>query len=112
MVSKSKISFVVPEDLQKDLRTRVIKDDYGFRGKSKWVSEAVEQLLNLPNFPELVNYGDEMHDFEKAETIVVDYRLKEQLEQAMVTIRKQYPMLEGLKSQIVRTAILQRLLRG
>ncbi len=112
MSAKSKITFVVPENLQKDLRERVIKDGYGMRGKSKWVSEAIEKLFEIQNFPELVNYSDEMRKFEKVETVVVEYSLRSDLEKAAIKIRKQLPILEGLKSRIVRTAILQRLLRG
>ena len=111
MLTKSKLTFVVPDNLQKDLRARVIKDDYGLRGKSKWVSEAIEKLLELANYPELVNYSDEMHRFEKVETVVIEYPIKIKLEDAILKVRQQFPTLEGVKSRIVRTAILQRLLR-
>ncbi|MBS0358992.1 MAG: hypothetical protein JSS53_06975 [Proteobacteria bacterium] len=112
MITKHKISFVVPENLYVDLRERIIGDRYGFRDKSKWISEAIEKLLAFNNFIELVSYGDELHGFEKTETIVIDYALKTKLEEAIVKIRKEFPMIEGVKSRIVRTAILQRLLRG
>jgi hypothetical protein len=112
MALRYKITFVVPENLQKDLQERVIKDNYGLRGKSKWVSEAIQKLLAINNFPELVDYSDEMHGFEKLETVVVDYSIKQLLEDAILQIRKVYPLLEGVKSRVVRTAILQRLIRG
>ncbi len=112
MPKKLKITFVVPEVLQNEIRTRIVKDGYGFRGKSHWISEAIENFLKLSNFPELVSYGNEMHGFEKAETIVIDHSLGVKLEDAILTVRTTFPMLEGVKSRIVRTAILQRLLRS
>lgn len=112
MNKKFKITLVVPTNLQNDLRERIIKDGYGLRGKSKWVSEAIDRLLNCENFPELVRINDEMHGFEKAETIVIEYPLKVRLDNAIITIRQEFLTLEGIKSRIVRTAILQRLLRN
>jgi hypothetical protein len=111
MVTKSKICFVVPVNLQQDLRERVIKDNYGLRGKSKWVSEAIEMLTKINNFAELVHYSDEMHGFDKTEAVVLDYKTKSLLEESVIKIRKVYPAIEGVKSRIIRTAILQRLLR-
>lgn len=112
MPGKIKITFVIHESLQKELRERMIKEDYGLRGKSKWVSEAIILLLDMSNFPELVQLSKELKDFEKVETIVVDPTLKIKLDNAIVVIRKQYPTLEGVQSRIVRTAIMQRLLRS
>lgn len=111
MDGKSKITFVVPNNLQKDLLERVIKDGYGLRGKSKWVSEAILSLLAINNFPDLVSYSDEMYGFEKLETIVIEPLLRKQLEEAIVVIRREFPILEGVKSRLVRTAIMQRLIR-
>lgn len=111
MPAKSKITFAVPKELQNELRTRVIKEDYGLRGKSKWISEAVEQLLELKDFVELISFSDEMHGFDQLETVVVDYNLKLKIDKAIIQVRKQLPTLEGVKSRIMRTAVLQRLLR-
>ena len=109
---KTKITFVVPTALQAELRERVTRDGYGLRGKSLWVSEAIQALLDLPNFANLVYYSGEMQGFEKVETVVIEPSLKKHLDEAMVVVRKQYPTLEGVQSSIVRTAIMQRLLRS
>lgn len=111
-MEKAKITFVVPEILQNELRERVTHDGYGLRGKSKWVSEAIESLLALNNFAMLVQYSEEMNGFEKVETIVITTQLKQQLDNAIIEARRQYPTLEGVQSSIVRTAIMQRFLRG
>lgn len=109
-MSKIKISFVLPTSLQKDLKERVIQDGYDLKGKSKWVSEAISELLKLKGFPDLVKINDEMIGFEKLESIVIEKELKNKLDFAIIEVRKRYPVLEGVQSRIVRTAILQRLL--
>lgn len=110
MSNKVKVSFVIPENLQKDLKERIVHDGYSLKGKSQWVAEAIEQLLKVNNFVDLVKVNDEMRGFEKFESVLIDRRLKSQLEQSIISIRKKYPEIEGVQSRIMRTAILQRLL--
>lgn len=112
MSSKVKISFAVPNDLSQEIRTHVIKNGYGLRGKSKWISEAVERLILLKGFVELINYSDEMQGFDQIETVVIEYPLKLKLDDAILKIRKEYPTIEGVKSRIMRTAIMQRIIRS
>ena len=112
MPAKSKISFAVPSSLKNEIREHVIKEGYGLRGKSKWISEAVNSLLLLKDYPELISYNDEMHGFDEIETVVLEYSQKIALDKAIIQIRKEYPTLEGVKSRIMRTAIMQRILRS
>ena len=109
---KTKITFVVPEKLQHDMRQQIIADGYGMRGKSRWVAEAIIYLLSIPDLAEFVQYGDELHGFERAETIVVPRELKRDLDKAILTVRRTHPTLEGVQSRIIRTSILQRLIRS
>ncbi|MBB71455.1 MAG: hypothetical protein CMF50_03555 [Legionellales bacterium] len=112
MPNKTKVSFAVPTNLKNELQEHVIKDGYGLRGKSKWISEAVESLFEYNEFLELISYSDEMYGFDQIETAVLDYSLKHKLDKAVVEIRKEFPTLEGVKSRIMRTAVLQRILRS
>lgn len=109
---KVKLALAIQDNLQNDLKQRVISDGYGMRGKSKWVAEAITNLLSTKNFPELVSYSDEMQGFDKIDTLVIEPELKRELEHAVLLIRKQFPVMEGVVSRIIRTAILQRLLRS
>jgi len=111
MSNKIKISFVLPEALQRDLKLMLIADGYDLKAKSKWVSEAVERLLVMENFTHLVKLNDEMSGFEKMESIVVESALKLKINESALMVRKDYPILEGVQSRILRTAIVQRLLR-
>lgn len=111
MMNKVKIAFVLPEALQRDLKEQVVRDGYDLKGKSRWVSEAVEKLLAVEDFADLVKLNDAMKGFEKLESIVIERHLKRQLDEAIINIRKKYPAIEGVQSRIMRTAIVQRLLR-
>ncbi len=112
MEEKAKITFVLPDNLQKDLRGQIAKDGYDMRGKSRWVSEGIEFLLEMSNYPELVYISGEMKGFEKVESVVVSKSLKKYLDNAIIHIRKSYPAMEGVQSRILRTAIVQRLIRS
>lgn len=110
MTNKVKVSFVIPEGLQKDLKQRIIQDGYNLKGKSQWVAEAVEQLFTLDDFMDLVKVNDVMQGFEKFESVLIDRKLKIQLDDSVIRVRKKYPEIDGVQSRIMRTAILQRLL--
>ncbi len=53
-----------------------------------------------------------MKGFEKLESIVLGSTIKPKLDEAIINVRRKYPSIEGVQSRIVRTAIVQRLLRG
>ena len=110
-MDKVKITFVLPSTLQKEFKERVIKDSCDMKQKSHWVVEAIVKLLETHNFPDLVKINDEMKGFEKFESVIVSRELKRLLDLAVVDVRKKYPTIEGVQSRIVRTAIVQRLLR-
>lgn len=110
MSSKVKITFVLPEALQRDLKEKMIKDGYDLKGKSRWVSEAIEMLFDMSNFTHLVKLNDEMSGFERMESVVIDRALKTKITEATLSVRQDYPVLEGVQSRILRTAIVQRLI--
>jgi hypothetical protein len=105
METKAKITFVLPDVLQKECRERIAKDGYDMRGKSRW-------LLSMRNYPELVYLSNQMKGFEKAESVVMTKDFKKLLDNTVVEIRKMYPAMEGVLSGILRTAIMQRILRS
>jgi len=110
MTNKVKISFVIPEGLQKDLKEKIVHDGYSLKGKSQWVAEAVEQLFTLADFMDLVKVNDVMQGFEKFESVLIDRQLKTQLDDGVIKVKRRYPEIDGVQSRIMRTAILQRLL--
>ena len=112
MTVKVKIAFVLPEGMQRDLKEKIVRDGYDLKGKSLWVSEAIERLLKLHSYKDLVKLNDEMNGFGKMESVLVALSLKHQIDEAIIDIRKEYPALEGVQSRILRTAIVQRLVQS
>lgn len=110
MSKKVKISFVIPESLQKDLKERIVLDGYSLKGKSQWVAEAVEHLFEIKSYIDLVKVNDVMQGFEKFESILIERKLKNQVDESVISVKKKYPEMDGVQSRIMRTAILQRLL--
>lgn len=111
MDQKTTITFSIPKGMSCEMREQVVKEGYGMRGKSQWVLEAVNTLLGTEGYEELVNYSDEMQDFKSVETIIVSRELKRNIGMEIIKIRKKYPTLEGVQSRILRTGIVQRLIR-
>ena len=108
---KFKTTITLPSKLKTDIDRRVISDGYGFRGKSKWVSEAIDDFLNLENFIEYVEMGD-VSNLDGRMSFSIDYPLENSINEAIIKVRRIYPHLEGVKSKILRTALVQRLVRG
>lgn len=110
MTKKYKVSFVMPKRLYDEFREELIRNKYSMRSKSVWVCEAIVSLQHKSSFEEMVKLNDEMHGLDKAETISLDLETKEALDKAIIKVRVKYPEIDGVKSRIIRTAILQRLL--
>jgi len=112
-VSADKITTTVklPGPTEIAMLKNVVSEGYGLRGKSKWIEEAVESFLVLPNYHELVDIADEMKQLTRMVSIRLSQALAQRIDEAVVTVRRYYPELEGVRSKILRASIIQRLLR-
>jgi hypothetical protein len=111
MQKKVMTSLKLQKNLHRRLQQRIIEDGYGMRGKSKWIIESIEALLTLSDYPTLVDIADDMDHLSDMVSIRLPEGLMLRLEQAVVHVRKQYPTIEGVKSNLIRASIIQRLLR-
>ncbi|EKD72939.1 MAG: hypothetical protein ACD_45C00507G0004 [uncultured bacterium] len=93
------------------MQQQIIGDGYGMRGKSKWIIEAIENFLQLPDYPLLVDIANEMEQLTEIVSIRLSEGLMDQLDQAVIKVRRQYPAMEGVKSNLIRASIIQRLIR-
>ncbi|MBV9575532.1 MAG: hypothetical protein JO149_02790 [Gammaproteobacteria bacterium] len=82
------------------------------RGKSKWIIEAIKDLLEMIDYPTLVDIAEDMDQLSDIISIRVPEDLMLRIEQAVVHVRKQYPTIEGVKSNLIRASIMQRLIRA
>ncbi len=104
-------TFKILDNLNQMLNEKVIANGYGMRGKSRWVREAIESLFTYSDCAELVSISSEMENANYPLSVRLPRKLFLDMEKAVIVIRKKFPELEGIKSRIVRTAILQRLIR-
>lgn len=111
MQKKMMTSIKLQKNLHRRLQQRIIEDGYGMRGKSKWIIESIESLLTFSDFPTLVDIADDMDRLSDMVSIRLPESLMFRIEQAVIAVRKQYPSIEGVKSNLIRASIVQRLLR-
>lgn len=104
-------SIKLQKNLHRRLQARIIEDGYGMRGKSKWIIESIEALLQITDFPTLVDIADDMDQLSDIVSIRIPEGLMLRIEKAIIQVRKQYPTIEGVKSNLIRASIVQRLLR-
>lgn len=104
-------TFKIAPVIEKELIQRVIDDGLGMRGKSKWIAIAIQQLLNITNFPELVDLASDMENQGKTISIRLSKELVKEIDQAVIAVRKIFPQMEGVRSHIIRASIMQELLK-
>jgi len=114
MSKNTRVTVRLPSRLEMDLMQRVISDGYGMKGKSRWVGEAIQNFMALHDFEEYVEYSSDMNDTEKnkLQSFYLTKDLVKDLRDAVIRARKKYPELEGVRSLIIRSSIIQRLFRG
>lgn len=94
------------------MQQRVISDGYGMRGKSRWIIEAIENFLQLPDYPTLADIADDMEQLSDMLSIRLSEELMQKLDNAIIKVRLNYPAMEGVKSNLIRASIIQRLIRS
>lgn len=114
MAKSIRVTVRLPQELEMDFMQRVIADSYGMKGKSRWVGEAIKYFMVLDDFEEYVEYATEMSDMGKSklQSFYLDTDLVMDLKDSVIRARKKYPDLEGVRSLIIRSSIIQRLFRG
>ncbi|NNM60342.1 MAG: hypothetical protein HKM04_11085 [Legionellales bacterium] len=103
-------SLKLPKNLHYSLLQKVVEDGYGMRGKSRWILEAIEVFFNLSDYPTLVDLADSMDTLNDTLSIRLPIQTLQKIDEAVIFIRKDFPLMEGVKSKIIRASIMQRLL--
>jgi hypothetical protein len=110
MNNKLTLSFKIPSAMHRELLEKVISDGYGMRGKSKWITEAIDMFLKFSNFPELVDIASDTEQLTDMLSVRIPKEFIRKIDDAIIEVRKLYPMIEGVKSNIIRASIYQRLI--
>lgn len=93
------------------MQQRVISDGYGMRGKSKWIVEAIETFLQLPDYPTMADIAGDMDQLSEVLSMRLPDDLLLKIDHAIIEVRRHYPAMEGVKSNLIRASIMQRLIR-
>jgi hypothetical protein len=105
-------SIKLHKKLHHKLQQAVINDEYGMRGKNKWILEAIEAFLSLADYPNLVDIANHSDQLTDMISLRFSEPLMRKLDEAVIHVRRQYPAMEGVKSNLIRASIIQRLIRG
>jgi hypothetical protein len=108
-MNKIRLNVNLPYKAKQEIRERMLKDGYGIREKSKWITEAIEKFIQLKDFPSLTQMASSITSLTDVETIYLSPELDHKLEGAFIQVRKEFPILEGIKSLIVRASVTRRL---
>lgn len=101
----------VPEKLNRKIIESVIADGYGMRGKGRWIEEAINYFISMSDFIECVNFASEIESLEMTISVRLHKETVERLDQAALEVRKILPMMEAVRSNIIRAALFQYLLK-
>jgi len=100
----------LPRRLKEDMMHKMIEDDYGLRGKSRWICEAIEQLLDRPQWSDemLADYALKGDD---VDVVTLTPEVVKIINDAIPIAIQEYPNLKGgAQSAIIRTAINARVM--
>jgi hypothetical protein len=106
-------TFKIPVSLERQMDMEIVSQGFGLKGKSKWISEAIDEFLTLPDeqfILDCIDYGQYFERLDKSISFTPTDEAERLLSEWVVKARMKMPMLEGVKSKIIRTAIIQRLL--
>lgn len=103
-------TFKLSTPIYKKLTNQILQDKYGLKARSRWIKESVELFLEMPNYIELVLIAADVKKLDKLLSIKIPTILAIKISESIIEVRKIYPNLEGVKSNIFRASIIQRLL--
>jgi hypothetical protein len=67
--------------------------------------------MAMADYPTLVDIAVNVDQLDEMLSIRIPEALMRKIEQAVIHVRKQFPTIEGVKSNLIRASIMQRLLR-
>ncbi len=106
-------SFKIPASLEFEMNKKLVSDGYGLRGKSKWICDSICKFLTFQDKEfvlECIEFSEELENLTKSISFRPTTLVDRLLDEWIVNVRMKMPTIEGLKSKIIRTAIIHNLL--
>lgn len=111
MSNKTLITVKIPEKLNQQLCERVVLDEYGLRGKSKWMCEAILTFVALDDYINLIDIASEGQANSKTIGFRADENIYKVIQETIIKVRTHSPLLDAVQSNLIRASIYQRLIR-
>jgi hypothetical protein len=103
-------TYTLSSKLKQDLRTHLrTSPDYNLKQKSRWISEAICQLLAEDKDLGWVGLGTKLEKKDEIDKVMLTEAAVEALHTTMILIRRQMLLMEGVQSEVIRSAIRFRL---
>lgn len=106
---KGAVTSVWVSQAMKDAFKSSAMSTFGAKGQRIWIERAVEAFVDEPGWIGRVGYGEEHETREKVKKVKLvirpSQRTQEMLQRALSEVRMINPSLEGVRSQLLRSAI-------
>jgi hypothetical protein len=99
----------ISADLKARLSARVVQDQYGPRGKSRWIREALVKMLEDDPNMHRVGQGDKLEEHKMKELVTFSDSFVLWLKDKILEFQIGAPGLIGARSLLLRSAIRFRL---
>lgn len=106
-------SFKIPASLEIEMNKKLVSEGYGLRGKSKWICDSICKFLTFSDkefILDCVELSEELENLDKSISFRPTPVVDQLLDDWVIQVRMKMPIIEGLKSKIIRTAIIHNLL--
>ena len=106
-----KTTYRLPSELRDELRVAA-KEKYNAKSKSRWIRESIDMLLLEDTSLKDVGVGEDLTKNDALDTVDLGDTLPDRLDEAVTTLRRQDPLMEGVLASIIRASIKRRLKNG
>lgn len=104
-----RVALRISAQLKDRLSKRVLNDNYGERGKSRWIREALVKMLEDDPFMQRVGQGDMLEQHDESDLITFSKTFMTWFEDKILEFQMGAPGLMGVRSLLLRSAIRFRL---
>ncbi len=104
----SKTTYRLPAALRTAM-LGAVERSYGKKGKSRWIREAIDELLTEDPALSAVGVSEDLNRNDVADVVDLGAELPERITEGVQLLRRQDPTMEGVRSAIIRAAIRRRL---
>jgi hypothetical protein len=87
------------------------QEGYNAKQKSRWIREALSAYLEEDRKQGFARIGlaDKIDQNTALDVVLLDDILQSRIDEAVMIIRRQTPMMEGIRSAVIRAAIRRRI---